>query len=572
MALKIGIGGNSRSGGGASSADKVSYDNTTSGLQSTNVQDAIDEVGANLGEIDNRVNALVDVAELANVQAENVGYNATNVGAELDKKNALLSTFFDIEQREESGDIDRITDITSRSIGFFTIYGTIRDTYTNYEYFQKIEVNEGETITALNASGSIVNIRCVCAYDANDAVVSTKGVDGEKTNYLVPSGVKYIVVTCTRSYNARQLRAYKQGEPILYDAYIPKEKTIAPNMMANSFGFQYAKNDGYLRSVGDISDGGQIVLDNGGLYDIKTNKKLHFHCDFSTFGSIEIGHGKTEQGSTTNRIVINSASVYVQTGTADNPTKNREYPHELTISNYLDVTIVVGSGGDVTILLESMGATTTITSTMWYGCMGGIYARSIIGNYTNCILSWTCDGWKKPIHIYGDSYLSNLDSARWAFYLRIPFDFINNCLLDGYAGKASASAYTSLLSNLSKCTEKPRYILWTMGMNNADTTTAINASFKDCVDKIISLCDENGIIPIFCTIPNVPSRIHTFKNAYIKSLGVRYVDFAKAVNAESAGATWYDGMLSSDNVHPTELGANALYSRVLADFPEIMQK
>lgn len=49
MALKIGIGGNSRSGGGASSADKVSYDNTNSGLQSTNVQGAIDEVGANLG-------------------------------------------------------------------------------------------------------------------------------------------------------------------------------------------------------------------------------------------------------------------------------------------------------------------------------------------------------------------------------------------------------------------------------------------------------------------------------------------------------------------------------------------
>lgn len=50
MALKIGIGGNSRSGGGgASSADAVSYDNSKSGFSATNVQDAIDEVGANLG-------------------------------------------------------------------------------------------------------------------------------------------------------------------------------------------------------------------------------------------------------------------------------------------------------------------------------------------------------------------------------------------------------------------------------------------------------------------------------------------------------------------------------------------
>lgn len=50
MALKIGIGGNSRSGGGgASSADAVSYDNSKSGFSATNVQDAIDEVVANWG-------------------------------------------------------------------------------------------------------------------------------------------------------------------------------------------------------------------------------------------------------------------------------------------------------------------------------------------------------------------------------------------------------------------------------------------------------------------------------------------------------------------------------------------
>ena len=37
------------------------------------------------------------------------------------------------------------------------------------------------------------------------------------------------------------------------------------------------------------------------------------------------------------------------------------------------------------------------------------------------------------------------------------------------------------------------------------------------------------------------------------------------------GTTWYDGMLSSDNIHPTELGAKALTSRVCIDAPEIMQ-
>lgn len=36
-------------------ADKVSYDNTTSGLEAENVQDAIDEINSNLDNIDNRI-------------------------------------------------------------------------------------------------------------------------------------------------------------------------------------------------------------------------------------------------------------------------------------------------------------------------------------------------------------------------------------------------------------------------------------------------------------------------------------------------------------------------------------
>ena len=80
-----------------STAKDTTYDNSKSGLNANNTQDAIDELGANLGEIDNRVNALVDVAELANVQAENVGYGSTNVGAELDSVNSAISLYQLIE-------------------------------------------------------------------------------------------------------------------------------------------------------------------------------------------------------------------------------------------------------------------------------------------------------------------------------------------------------------------------------------------------------------------------------------------------------------------------------------------
>lgn len=44
--LNVGQGG-----AGASSADQISYDNTISGLNSENVQDAVDEINSNLSEL-----------------------------------------------------------------------------------------------------------------------------------------------------------------------------------------------------------------------------------------------------------------------------------------------------------------------------------------------------------------------------------------------------------------------------------------------------------------------------------------------------------------------------------------
>lgn len=76
------------SAGGASSADKVSYSGV---VQADNVKDAIDAVGANLGEITPKVESLMDRADLVSVQAENVGYsssvglNSTNVKNALDE-------------------------------------------------------------------------------------------------------------------------------------------------------------------------------------------------------------------------------------------------------------------------------------------------------------------------------------------------------------------------------------------------------------------------------------------------------------------------------------------------------
>jgi lysophospholipase L1-like esterase len=141
--------------------------------------------------------------------------------------------------------------------------------------------------------------------------------------------------------------------------------------------------------------------------------------------------------------------------------------------------------------------------------------------------------------------------------------------MSGFPGASASHQIVSFRKLIS--IGHPKYIVWALGMNGSDSESAINASWKSCTDEVIATCANKNITVILATIPNVPNRIQTFKNAYVKASGERYIDFAKAVGAESQGSTWYSGMLSSDNLHPDTNGAIALYSELLADFSEIME-
>lgn len=108
-------------------------------------------------------------------------------------------------------------------------------------------------------------------------------------------------------------------------------------------------------------------------------------------------------------------------------------------------------------------------------------------------------------------------------------------------------------------------------MNDADSSSTYNTNWKTCLDEVIATCERKGITLILATIPNVPNISNYYKNQFVRDSGYRYIDFAKAVGAEEVGSTWYSGMLSSDNVHPAELGAKALAARFLVDVPEIIK-
>ena len=140
-------------------------------------------------------------------------------------------------------------------------------------------------------------------------------------------------------------------------------------------------------------------------------------------------------------------------------------------------------------------------------------------------------------------------------------------MCDGSSGRASNGALNSLKLGLTHGT--PKKILWCMGMNDPDSSTAISAVYKKVIDEVVTLCDELGIELIITTIPNVPDRNHNYKNEYIKSLGKRIVDVSKAIGADDS-ANWFDGFLSSDNVHPSGTGARAIMSYMITSVPELL--
>ena len=142
-------------------------------------------------------------------------------------------------------------------------------------------------------------------------------------------------------------------------------------------------------------------------------------------------------------------------------------------------------------------------------------------------------------------------------------------MLTGYPGRKSQAGLDDFKQALTHGT--PKYAIWCLGMNDGDSGDTVNVSYLKCVLEFISICEENGITPILATIPSTPTVSNIYKNDWVRKSGYRYIDFARAVGGEELGSSWYEGMLHTDNVHPTESGAKALYAQFIADFPEILK-
>lgn len=394
-----------------------------------------------------------------------------------------------------------------------------------------------------------------------DSIVNTElnrfycVINTESANYIRFSGTPSLFNNPTVS----QLMLENGTVPTIYKEYFEDYYTID------------VENNNQLEST-VLGKSLSIVsgsMQNGTKFEVETNSirksnQIVFFGKFSAFDTLYVGHGET--GSNTEFIAIDNTNIYYA---FNGNLPSEGYPHGLTISTYLGVIIKISDDCIASITIYTLGGSysRTLPSTSpWLGCSGEIFAKSVNSTFTMAKLTWNAD-YQKNKWFFGDSYMTNYSASRWPYYMQQSgFD---NALINAFPGEASTSAYQNWQTALGH--GKPKYALWALGMNDTDSG-AINTNWLNAITAFIEDCETYGITPILATIPNTPTQTHTYKNAYVKSLDYRYIDFAEAVGASSAGSTWYPGCLSNDNIHPTETGAILLYLQALIDFPEIMQK
>lgn len=444
------------------------------------------------------------------------------------------------EDGEILGEIQTITEKLELKNNFYFWNGTELPN-TSYCY-TAIDVKEGDIIDCYTNYETHQTINFLCEMNNNMLIQNLKNVE----QYIVPKGVDQVYVSLSNQ------------EYGLFDFSVNIQRIFPLNSTSNEedSNLIFSKSTDVLESNKQLNIAERI--------DSKKNKTYQVYAEFDKFDSLSIGHGYNVYSGSWVTVDNKNITAYYYNGSE--PVQMGQYSHELTINDYIDVEVYVGNVADVRAIIKIK-----TTNGEFYqddipmgGCNGNISTWATMET-KNVNAKFICHDMKYDIFVFGDSFLSLGDPCRYPFYL--VNEGYKELLLSGYGGATSLTEIESFRNILAK--QKPKKVIWCLGMNDADSETNFNENWKNCIDEVIQTCKDNNIELILATIPNTPRVSNIFKNEWIRNSGYRYIDFAKAVGAEEKASTWYDGMLSSDNVHPTELGAKALAERFLMDVPEL---
>lgn len=462
-----------------------------------------------------------------------------------------------VDELEEAVNIltNKETDTTVTSLnptivnGKFINLSGAEQTNAGYYYFNVEDLSEGDVISVRSFYGQSTSIvipylRYVCAFDSVGSAQQSKGIENALGTYTVPQGITKVSVSIAANYP-------------LADGVLVYRNTDVTDIKVNE-NLNSAVFASYPQSVsGNMSASSSLTLTAN---SVKKNKQILFNAKISAFNKITIGQGTNDLNSA--RYEIDDTNVTYYRGTASTGVV---HPHGLTFADYISVTVSVNDEHIPTITVMTNGGMFTVTeSATWVGCMPNVYINTDANTTLSaCVLSFVCDDTAEPLWIFGDSYVS-YTADRWTYY--ISHMGYNKYLLNGYSGEEAAHGMEDFRNLLNYGV--PKYIVWALGMNNADLADQVDLVWNAVYNELKAICAEKKITLILCTIPNVPNRSHTYKNSIIMNSGYKYINFADAVGALN-DSTWYTGMLSNDNLHPSVEGGKALAAEVLKDLPYI---
>ena len=487
--------------------------------------------------------------------AFNYGVDQSNVDATAEEKVDLLKNELMYINRMNPAD-GKENKYLSLTVGSPISYSTSNE----YNSSGLIPCDPETTYYIFNRSLTKLSARFVAEFGADGNCISYQE---NKKQFTTGENARYIAYTWDSENALSDVMCmsiamsdsfYEYGNGIIREELLPQESK-------NTYCF--------TNSQASMSDGDTLIAISN--INNKKNNTVCFYAevDASAFGSVSVGHGyNLDYGS---YVKIDDTYITTFNGTS----QYYQVEHNLTIDKFLYVEIHQEDNARASIFIASSDGSKKVNADLvaWDGCRGSVFAKSTNSTLANCKIDVSFADFLNDIYIFGDSYLSLGDPKRWPYYL-IQNGYTKVCL-NGYGGVNSNTEMKTFRNIIAVA--KPKYVIWLLGMNDMDDGQ-INESYKLCLNEVISTCEGYGIIPILATIPNVANTTYynnTYKNAYVKSLaesyGYRYIDFAAAVGAEEAGSSWYAGMLSSDNVHPTALGAKALYARFCIDVPEALK-
>ena len=309
-------------------------------------------------------------------------------------------------------------------------------------------------------------------------------------------------------------------------------------------------------TTASLTNTGKIELTNF-PWHIKKGLIMSMYAKVTSFSALLIGKGyKKYRGD---YLKINATHI-VQIRYESSEVVKETVTHGLNIQSFVKISLTSDNSGQMYVVLQSRGGKFEYTFKNWaFEANYAPFALSEGSTLTDIKLSAGCQDFRLPVWAFGDSYFG-VDASRWIGVMK-DFGYFN-FLVNGLAGQSSVGAY----ADLERCLKfgTPKFLLWCLGMNDTDE------NFKTYFEKVRSICKSNDITLIAATVPTVPTRNKEIITQYVKDSGLRYIDFYKAVGTSSSG-TWYDGYLNADGVHPNAIGAQALATQVLVDFPELMQ-